>query len=169
MRKFTGSLGFAVAAMGTLTAIAFGSAAPSVAANQALMLNGIGTGTLPDLVMSNVLGGMFGSYERTDVPWPMQARPANGTKGLTLTESVSQGVTNLDAAIGNALTKIGPNEHVTVVGLSAGSLVADDEIRKLLDNPHAPDKSKLTFVVVADSSRIPFNDNRLDTTLNYQY
>jgi hypothetical protein len=88
---------------------------------------------------------------------------------LTLTDSVSQGATNLDKAIHTALTKIGPGEHVTVVGLSAGSLVADEELRRLLSDTSAPDKSKLNYVVVADSSRIPFNKNRLDTTVNYQY
>ncbi len=133
------------------------------------MLNGIGTGALPDLVMSTVLGGMFSTYERTNVAWPMQALPITGADSKTLTDSVSEGVTSLDAAIGNALTKIGPNEHVTVVGLSAGSLVADDELRKLLTSANAPDKSKLTFVVVADSSRIPINDNRLDPIVGYQY
>jgi hypothetical protein len=79
------------------------------------------------------------------------------------------GVDNLDAAIANALTKIGPGEHVTVVGLSAGALVADEEMRRLLSDPNAPDKSQLTFVVVADSSRATFNQNRFDTVLNYQY
>lgn len=167
--KITVSVAAAIASLVGIVAVALGSSAPSLAANQALMLNGIGTAALPDLVMSNVLGGMFGSYERTNVAWPMQARPVTGTNSLTLTESVSQGVTSIDSAIAVALTKIGPNEHVTVVGLSAGSLVADEEIRRLLSNPNAPDKSKLTFVVVADSSRVPFNNNRFDSTISYQY
>jgi hypothetical protein len=47
--------------------------------------------------------------------------------------------------------------------------VADDELRKLAADPNAPDKSKLTFVVVADSGRSTFNANRLDKTLGYQY
>lgn len=169
VRTFTGSLGFLLASVGSAAAIAVCSATPSLAANQALFLNGIGTASLPDLAMSNVLGGMFGSYQRADVTGPLQARLITGGNSPTLTESVSQAVTKTDAAIYSALTKIGPNEHVTVVGLSAGSLVADDELRKLLTSPNAPDKSKLTFVVVADSSRIPFNKDRFDPFLGYQY
>lgn len=154
-------------------AVALSSATPALAANQALMLNGIGLsiggGLLPDVVMSSVLGGAFANYQRTGVPWPMQANPVTGSDSMFLTESVAVGVDNLDAAIKTALAKTGPNEHVTVVGLSAGALVADDELRKLLTDPNSPAKNKLNFVVVADSSRATFNTNRLDTTLNYQY
>lgn len=173
VRKLTGSLGVALASLGAATAMALTSIAPAIAANQALMLNGIGLsiggGLLPDVVMSNVLGGAFATYQRTGVAWPMQANPVTGPDSMFLTDSVAVGVDNLDAAIKTALTKIGPGEHVTVVGLSAGALVADDELRRLATDPNAPAKSKLTFVVVADSSRATFNANRLDTTLNYQY
>ncbi len=169
MRAFTGSAGLVLASVGTAAAIAVCSATPSFAANQALFLNGIGTAPLPDLAMSNILGGMFGSYQRADVTGPLQARPVTGFDSPTLTDSVSQAVTKTDAAIYSALAKLGPNEHVTVVGLSAGSLVANDELRKLLTSPNAPDKSKLTFVVVADSSRIAFNKDRFDPILGYQY
>lgn len=173
MRKFTGSLGIGLAALGSAVAVALSSATPALAANQALMLNGIGLsiggGLLPDVVMANVLGGAFADYERTGVPWPMQANPVTGSDSMFLTESVEVGVENLDAAIKTALAKTGPNEHVTVVGLSAGALVADEELRKLATDPNSPAKGKLTFVVVADSSRATFNANRLDTTLNYQY
>lgn len=175
MRNFTGSFGAALVAVASGAAIALSAAPPSLAANQALMLNGIGLidgATLPDFVMSNVLGGIFNNshnYQRTGVPWPMEARPVTGQDDLTLTESVAIGVDNLHAALATALTKIGPGEHVTIVGLSAGALVADDELRRLLADPNAPDKSKLNFVVVADSSRATFNANRLDTTLGYQY
>ena len=173
MGKFTGSLGIGLAAVGSAAAIALSVAAPAIAANQALMLNGIGLsigdGLLPDAVMSRVLGGAFATYDRTGVPWPMQANPVTGQDSMYLTDSVAAGVVTLDAAIADALTKIGPGEHVTVVGLSAGALVADDELRHLLADPNAPDKSQLNFVVVADSSRATFNQNRLDKVLNYQY
>lgn len=173
MRKLTGSLGIALASAGMAIGIALPSATPAVAANQALMLNGIGLsiggGLLPDIVMSNILGGMFGSYERTGVPWPMEANPITGPDDMTLTESVAIGVDNLDEAIEDALAKTGPGEHVTVVGLSAGALVADEELKRLLADPNAPAKDKLNFVVVADSSRANFNQNRLDRVLNYQY
>ncbi len=173
MRKFTGTVGFALAAAGTATAIALSSATPALGANQALMLNGIGLsiggGLLPDIVMKEVLGGAFATYDRTAVPWPMQANPVTGEDSMFLTDSVAVGVDNLDAAIKDALTKIGPGEHVTVVGLSAGALVADEELRRLLTDPNAPDKSQLNIVVVADSSRANFNQNRYDSVLSYQY
>ena len=156
--------------MGSAAVFALSSASPALGANQALMLNGIGGGlALPDIVMSQVLGGEFATYDRTNVPWPEQAVPVTGSTGDTLTQSVAVGVTNLNAAINTALTKIGPGEHVTVVGLSAGALVADGELAVLAAEPNAPSKSELTFVVVADSSRSSFDKNRYDSTLKYQY
>ena len=83
--------------------------------------------------MSQVLGGEFATYQRTSVPWPEQAVPVTGSTGDTLTESVAVGVNNLNAAINTALTEIGPGEHVTVVGLSAGALVADGELALLAE------------------------------------
>ncbi len=79
------------------------------------------------------------------------------------------GANNLDAALQTALNQLGPGERVTIVGLSAGALVADEELRRLTTGATAPDKSKLDFVVVADSSRINFNKNRYDAVLNYTY
>ena len=170
MPKFTGSLGIVVVSVGSAATIALSSASPALGANQALMLNGISGGVgLPDVVMSQVLGGEFATYQRTSVPWPEQAVPVTGSTGDTLTESVAVGVNNLNAAINTALTEIGPGEHVTVVGLSAGALVADGELALLAADPTAPPKSKLTFVVVADSSRSSFDKNRYDSTLKYQY
>ena len=133
------------------------------------MINGIGGGAdLPDLVMSNVLGGMFGSYERHNVQWPQQAKPIIGGR-YTLAESINIGAGNLDAAITQALAKLGPGEHVSVVGLSAGALVADEELRRLVARQNAIDKSKLDFYVVGDSSRSSFNKNRYDPLVNYTY
>ena len=150
-------------------AVALSLAAPSPAANQALMLNGIGGGAdLPDMVMSNVLGGMFGSYERQNVLWPQQAKPISGTK-YTLQESVDIGADNLGAAITQALTRLEPGEHVTIVGLSAGALVVDEQLRRLAAAGNPIDESKLNAVVIGDSSRSTFNLNRFDPFLNYTY
>lgn len=158
----------AVMSVGVAIALGLGSATPAMAANQALMINGIGGGAgLPDVVMAEVLGGMFADYERHNVDWPQQARPVIGFR-YTLAESVSIGADNLDAAIRRALTEIGPGEHVTVVGLSAGSLVADEELRRLAANPDI-DPSLLNFVVVGDSSRMTLNGSRRDPFLNYTY
>ena len=159
----------AVVSLGSAIALSLGLATPALATNQALMINGIGGGAaLPDIVMSGVLGGMFADYDRRNVDWPQQARPIVGWR-YTLAESVALGADNLDAAIRQALTQIGPGEHVTVVGLSAGSLVADEEMRRLAADPHPIDPSLLSFVVVGDSSRIALNKNRLDPFLNYTY
>jgi hypothetical protein len=169
VRTFTGSLGIALAALGSAAAIVVSSATPALAANQGLFINGI-AGNIPlGLVKDAILGGAFASYDNTEVSWPQQARPATGNDSLTLGESVTQGADNLDVALAQALTQIGPGEHVTIIGLSAGALVADEQLKRLLSDPDAPDKSKLNFVVIADSSRSTFNQDRYDSILNYQY
>lgn len=135
------------------------------------MINGIGLGHLPDIVMSNVLSGTFAgsNYVRESILWPEQARPVTGTNSLPLGDSVSIGADNLDAAIKTAVAQLRPGEKVTVVGLSAGALVADEEMRRLASDPNAPDKSQLTFIVIGDSSRIPFNTNRYEPFLGYTF
>jgi hypothetical protein len=165
MRKLFRTLGIGITAAG----VALSTATGAGAANVALMVNGMGAGDLSDLAMANLLGGMFGSYQRQNVPWPQQARLVGGTTGLTLGESINVGANNLDAALKTALNQLGPGERVTIVGLSAGALVADEELRRLASSANAPDKGKLDFVVVADSSRINFNKNRYDALLNYTY
>jgi hypothetical protein len=169
VRTLRGLLGIALASLGSAAAIVVSSATPALAANQGLFINGI-AGNIPlGLVKDAILGGAFASYDNTEVSWPQQARPTTGNNSLTLGESVTQGADNLDVALTQALTRIGPGEHVTIIGLSAGALVADEQLKRLLADPDAPDKSKLNFVVIADSSRSTFNQNRYDNILNYQY
>ena len=171
MRSLSRSVGLALAAAGCTAGLALTTATAAEAANVALMVNGMGAGNLTDLAMSSILGGIFGgsSYVRQNVPWPQQARPVTGLTSMTLGESINVGANNLDAALDSAVAQLQPGEHVTIVGLSAGALVADEELRRLTLDPTAPDKSKLDFVVVADSSRILFNRNRYDAVLNYTY
>lgn len=171
MRTLTRSIGLAVASAGCAATLALTMSAPTLAANKALMVNGIAAGQLTDIAMANILGGMFGgkTYERVNVPWPQQSRPITGPDSMSLTDSVAEGVVNLDAELTEALAELGPGEHVTLVGLSAGSLVVNDEVRKLANDPNAPDKSQLKIVVIADSSRILFNRNRYDAIIDYQY
>ena len=169
VRTFTGSLGIALAALGSAAAIVVSSATPALAANQGLFINGIAGNVPLGLVKDAILGGAFASYDNTEVSWPQEARPLTGDDSLTLAESVTLGADNLDVALAQALTQIGPGEHVTIIGLSAGALVADEQLKRLLADPDAPDKSKLKFVVIADSSRSSFNQNRYDDILNYQY
>lgn len=159
-----------MASAGTIAALALATAGPAEAANTALMVNGIAGGTgIPDLVMANVLGGMFSSYDRQNISWPEQARPVTGPNSLRLSESIDQGAANLDAALRSALAQLGPGEHVTLVGLSAGALVVDEEMRRLAADPDAPDKNLVNVVVAGDSSRMLFNKNRYDAILRYKY
>jgi hypothetical protein len=170
MRKVTRSLGMMIAAAASAAALAF-SAATAEAANKVLMVNGMGAGNLTDLAMANILGGAYGgtNWKRENVPWPQQARPLTGRNSLTMTNSIKVGTTNLDAAIARSLTEVGPGEKVTVVGLSAGALVVDEQIRLLDSRTSSPSSTKLDFVVIADSSRAGFNKNRYDATIGYQY
>jgi hypothetical protein len=137
-------------------------------ANQVLILSGLGGAAMPDMLMAEVLGGMFGSYDRHGIPWPQPSRPF-GPIPVTLGGAITVGADNLDAAIDDALTRIGPDEHVTVVGLSAGSLVVDETLRRLAADPDAPDESQLNFIVVGDSSRFSFNQGRHDKFLDFTY
>ena len=170
MSSFTRKVGIGLAAAGCAAGLAL-SAATAQAANVVLMVNGMGAGNLTDLAMSSILGGMYGGtgYVRQNVPWPQQARPLTGWNSMTLGQSINVGADNLDAALDKAVLQLKPGEKVTIVGLSAGALVADEELRRLTTDPTAPDKSKLEFVVIADSSRILFNRNRYDAILNYTY
>lgn len=173
MRTFTRSVGLIVASSGAAAALAFTGAPASLAANQALMLNGLAAGDLTQIVMSNILSGAFDNahnYARTNVHWPAQAKPVTGPNSLTLTESVNQGVANLKTDMATALTQIGPGETVTVVGLSAGNLVVDEYLRYLVANPStAPSKSQLNVVIVADGNRVWLNKNRYDQILKYNF
>ena len=119
MKKLTRFCNVLLASAGCAVAVALSTSTSALAANQALMINGLASGTLTDIVMANILDGTFGSYQRHDIPWPAQARPYTGSNGLPLRQSVDQGADNLGAAIAQALTKIGPNEHVTVVGFAS--------------------------------------------------
>lgn len=167
----TRSIGLAFASAGCAATVALTLSAPTLAANKALMVNGIAAGELTDIAMANILGGMFGGkgIVRQNVPWPQQSRPVTGPDSLSLTESVEQGVVNLDGELTKALAQLGPGEKVTIVGLSGGALVVNDVMRELASDPNAPDKSQVTFVVIADSSRVGFNRNRYDGIIGYQY
>ena len=163
MRTITRTIGVAVLAAGT----ALSAATAAEAANKVLMVNGLGAGDLGPLAMTAILGGAYSgtNYVRENVSWPAQAKPVVG-KDYTLTQSVTVGANNLDAAIAKSLAA---GDTVTVIGLSAGALVVDEEIGRLDAKTASPDKSKLTFVVIADSSRCNFNKNRYDATTGYQY
>jgi len=163
MRAITRTIGIAV----LTTGMALSAANAAEAANKVLMVNGLGAGDLGPLARSLILGGAYAGtkYVSENVSWPAQAKPIVG-KDYTLAQSVTVGANNLDAAIAKSLAA---GDTVTVIGLSAGALVVDEEIGRLDAKTASPDKSKLTFVVIADSSRCNFNKNRYDATTGYQY
>lgn len=171
MGTFTRSIGLIVASGGAASVLALSGAPTALGANKALFLNGLAAGELTPIVMSNILHGAFAGagYTRTAVSWPEQAKPFTGRNSLSLTESVNIGVANTTTAADAAFAQLGPGEHVTIVGLSAGALVADEYLRKLVAGGTTPDKSQLNFVVVADGSRLGLNNDNYNRILGYHF
>lgn len=151
-------------------ALALSSSSLGQAANTALVIGGISTPSMADALMSPLLGGKFKDQQRVSVKWPAQAGPMTGKGDLTLGASIAQGATNLNAQIDAALAQLKSGEKVTVVGLSAGSLVVNEILRELDEGADAPGKDKITFVVVADSSRQKvISRTRYNANLDYTY
>ncbi|MBB2993587.1 hypothetical protein FHR72_005097 [Mycolicibacterium iranicum] len=163
---------FATAALALTTATTGG------AASSALIIGGISTPSMSDVIMAPLLGGAFKDQQRVSVNWPAQAGPMTGKGDLTLGASIAQGETNLNTQINSALGRLAkdakgnylPGEKVTVVGLSAGSLVVDEVLRDLAASSNAPGKDQITFVMVADSSRQKLiDDARYNSKFDYTY
>ena len=144
-------LGAALTLAAGLAAAAFVSlisTATSAMAATALIVSGIGTPVYPDLVLSWALNGKFNGvdpvsgtpWERMAVPWPAQSAPFVGW--VSLGTSVAVGTNQLHAQV---LATPGAK---TVVGVSAGTLVVDEAMRRLADDPTAPSKDELNFVVI---------------------
>lgn len=149
---------FAALLLGLTTALPAG-------AGTALVVGGLANPRVSDLIMSNLLNKRFINDIREDIEWPAQARPYTGRNHMTLGQSIAIGQATLYDKV---LTSETP---VTVVGLSAGSLVVDEVMRMLLDNPEsAPATDQLTFVIVADSSRQRFIDKvKYSSRYDYTY
>ena len=168
-----------VACGGAFAAVVLGvtSAASGWAASTALVIGGIGTPTMHDVVMSQLLGGALSDVERVSVDWPAEARPYTGADDLTLGASIDIGITNLSAEIDAALARLSRDEdgnvingeRVTVVGLSAGSLVVTEVLRLAAADPDAPDGQEINFVVIADSSRQEIIDETESYNPVYDY
>lgn len=135
--------------------LGFSTATSALGANVVLMVGGVGASDLRDETMSRILGGAFSDDDRRSVHWPARTRP----------ESIAIGKENLIAALDEALQDLDANEQITIVGLSAGTRVADEVLRELDTNPNAPGKDQLNFTLVADSTRHEANNaGRLDPT-----
>ncbi len=147
MRKRFEVAGIALSAIAS-AAISIGAMAAPAQAATTLMVAGVGTPTIPDLLMRFVLGGEFSDDERVSVYWPAQAGPYIGL--LTMGQSIAVGSPILEAEIRDAVAR---GETVKVVGVSAGALVVDEALRDLADDPSVVDPTKVTFIVVGDGSR----------------
>lgn len=169
MKKRLRRAGVACGAAFASVAVALSTAGTGAATNQAVVIGGIATPSLHDLVMAQVLGDQLHGMQRTSVWWPAEAAPYSG-KTYSLGASINIGVTNLTQQINAALGRLGEGEKVTVVGLSAGALVTTEVLRALAASSDAPDKDELTFVVVADSSRQKLIDKaQYNSKYDYTY
>ncbi|WNG85173.1 PE-PPE domain-containing protein [Mycobacterium sp. ITM-2016-00317] len=158
-------------------ALALSTAAPGISSPTGLVVGGLATPSMHDLVMAQVLKDELHGMDRVSIGWPAEAAPYTG-KTYTLGQSINIGINNLNAAIGTAVGKLvrdadgnlPANEQVKIVGLSAGSLVVTEVLRQLAQDPNAPSADELTFIVVADSSRQKLiNKARYNNKYDYTY
>jgi hypothetical protein len=138
------SAGVVLAAIVAAILLSFTTAKSAMGAT-AIFIGGIGEPMLYEPIMGMALGGKYAEYNRVSFDWPAQAYPTWGQ--MTLGQSVTQGTQNLYTILTNPSLPTG----TVVIGSSAGSLVVDETLR-LLDNSGV-DKSKVSFVVIADGSR----------------
>lgn len=123
--------------------------APVTLTATVLAMGGLGYEDVdPDLIR-RALGGYFADADAVvGLPWPGQMAPWNGT--LTLGQSVAVGLENMDAAVRST-----PGQKI-VVGASGTTLVVDEEMRRLANDPTAPPADELSFVVMGDANRGAF-------------
>lgn len=98
---------------------------------------------------------------RQIVPYPGTVWPLTGVDSQKVGESVREGADNLDAAIRRTR---GP---MTVVGLSQGSEVIDEEQLRLANDPKAPPPGQITFVKVSSPQHVLQRAFRPGTHLPY--
>lgn len=169
MRKGLRKAGVACGTAFASVAIALSTATPGLATPSGLVVGGLATPTMHDLVMAQILKDELHGMERVSIYWPAEAKPYSGDT-YTLGESIAIGITNLNTEIDTAIGKLAPGEQVKIVGLSAGSLVVTEVLRLLAADPDAPAADQLTFIVVADSSRQKLIDKaRHNSRYDYTY
>ncbi len=152
-------------------AIALTTATGASAVSTAVIIGGIKIKSMDDTLMKPLLEGAFKNDVRTSVTWPAEAGPYSGKGDMTLGASIRIGIPNLDAAIDTAVGNLSaPGDKVTVVGLSAGSLVVNEVMRQWMEEGTMPDPSKVTFIVVEDSSRQQLiKDAKYSSKYDYTY
>ena len=166
-------------ACGSLVAsalLAFSS--PSWASSSALVIGGLDTPQLHDIIMAQILGDLTHGQERVSVNWPAEAGPYTGRGDMTLGQSIAVGIDNLNAEITAALGRLTRDENgnvlngekVTVIGLSAGSLVTTEVLRQMAADPNAVGDDEISFYLVADSSRQELiKDSKYNPKYDYTY
>ncbi len=171
MRTAIRKAGVACGTIFASSALAVTTATGAWGSNSALVIAGLETSSLHDTVMSQLLGGALQGQQRVSVNWPAEAAPFTGAGDLTLGDSIEVGKANLSSEIAAALSRLAaPGEKVTVVGLSAGSLVVNEVLRDLDTDANAPAADQITFVVVADSSRQQvINTEKPNSDFDYTY
>ncbi|MHA0287397.1 PE-PPE domain-containing protein [Mycobacterium sp. C3-094] len=152
-------------------ALALTTATGASAVSTAVIIGGIKIKSMDDTLMKPLLEGAFKNDVRTSVTWPAEAGPYSGKGDMTLGASIRVGIPNLDAAIDTAVGNLSaPTDKVTVVGLSAGSLVVNEVMRQWMEEGTMPDPSKVTFIVVEDSSRQELiKDAKYSSKYDYTY
>ena len=171
MRTTFRKVGVACGTLVASAALAVTTATGAWGSSSALVVGGLATPTMHDLVMAQVLGDQLHGQQRVSINWPAEAAPYTGSRDMTLGASIAVGITNLNAEIAAALGRLSaPGEKVTVVGLSAGSLVVTEVLRLMAADANAPDPNDITFIVVADSSRQKLIDKaKYNSRYDYTY
>lgn len=153
MRFNIRSVGLASVSLVGAALMAVSGSGTAMAADKVVMIGGIGVGTIPPRIVPLIAGGMYKNDDVTTAVWPAQAAPYTGKGDLTLGASIKIGVASLQTQVNQALASAKGNETVTILGMSAGSLVVDELLRQWQTTGTGPDPSKLNIVVEADSSR----------------
>lgn len=152
-RSIRKKAGLACGAVFASAAMAVSTSVGAQAVTTAVAIGGLGTPDMHEVVISPLLGGKLARENDVlqGVKWPAEAkRPGTGQ---TLGQSITVGITNLGVQFDNAFARLEAGEQFTVVGFSAGSLVVNDFMRELANDPNAPTKDQVKFILVADSSR----------------
>lgn len=169
MRRSIRKAGVACGAAFASAAVALSTATGASAVTTAVAVGGLGTPDMHEVVINPLLGGKLARENEIldGVEWPAEAkRPGTG---LTLGQSITQGIASLSDHFDDAVARLEAGEQFTVVGFSAGSLVVNDFMRELAADPNAPKKSQVKFILVADSSRQKLLDGAEKYNPQYDY
>ena len=159
-------------------ALALSTATGAGAGSTAVVIGGIDIPEMKDAMILPLLKGAFANQTRIGVSWPAEAGPYSGKDDMPLGASIAIGIDALDAAITKGLGNLTRDaqgnvvngDHVTVVGLSAGSLVVNEVMRQWMQEGYLPDPDAVSFIVVEDSSRQKLiKDTRYNPRLDYTY